>query len=414
MTVALTAADAQVYWMSAKIPNDQFLLYVFDGEPDVEAVGQVLERARGCADLCLRVDDGCALTYPTWVRRDVGQDQVVVHGAAESWQQCLDAVARLAENQLDLRDAAWRVHVFGPVPAAPGCGGAATVAVVQMGHALGNGVRSSALAAILFGRVADVPEPSAAGRRGCLVTRGVAAARAQRKLERDTAAGLVPPPSAPRPVLSINNRPDGRRTIRTLVRRRAQLQGPTVTVGVLAAISDAVAGYLSARGEDVSALGAEVPMAKSGVRQANNHFGNVGVGLHPTLAVDERVNRISAELLERRRRADHPAFAAGSRSLAAVPAALLRWGIRQFDVDARSPVVTGNTVVSSVNRGPADLMFGGRPVVFTAGYPALSPMMGLTHGVHGIGDVIAISVHAAESAVTDVDEYVDRLATALL
>ena len=33
----------------------------------------------------------------------------------------------------------------------------------------------------------------------------------------------------------------------------------------------------------------------------------------------------------------------------------------------------------SVNRGPADLTFGGRRVLLTAGFPALSPMMGLTH-----------------------------------
>ena len=116
---------------------------------------------------------------------------------------------------------------------------------------------------------------------------------------------------------------------------------------------------------------------------------------------------------QRQSRAEHPAFAAGDRSLAAVPALLLRWGIKQFDADTRSPVVIGNTVVSSVNRGPADLTFSGRPVVLTAGYPALSPMMGLTHGVHGIGDTIAISVHAAESAVDNVDEYVDRLHAAL-
>ena len=51
--------------------------------------------------------------------------------------------------------------------------------------------------------------------------------------------------------------------------------------------------------------------------------------------------------------------------------------------------------------------------MLTAGFPALSPMMGLTHGVHGIGDTIAISVHAAESAVADVDEYLERLAAAL-
>jgi hypothetical protein len=186
------------------------------------------------------------------------------------------------------------------------------------------------------------------------------------------------------------------------------VRGPTVTVGVLAAISHALAGYLRTLGEDPSTLGAEVPMAKSRARIANNHFGNVGVGLHPNLPFDERVARIGDELDERRRRGQHPAFAAGDLSLAAVPAPLLHWGVRQFDASARSPVVTGNTVVSSVNRGRADLRFGGRPVVLTAGYPALSPMMGLTHGVHGIGDTIAISVHADESVV-DVDDYVDRL-----
>jgi hypothetical protein len=36
-------------------------------------------------------------------------------------------------------------------------------------------------------------------------------------------------------------------------------------------------------------------------------------------------------------------------------------------------------------------------------------MMGLVHGVHGIGDTVAISVHAAESAVGDVDDYLARL-----
>jgi hypothetical protein len=59
------------------------------------------------------------------------------------------------------------------------------------------------------------------------------------------------------------------------------------------------------------------------------------------------------------------------------------------------------------------LKFGEAPVVLTAGFPGLSPMMGVTHGVHGIGDTIAISVHAAESAIGDVDAYADRLDAAL-
>jgi hypothetical protein len=96
-----------------------------------------------------------------------------------------------------------------------------------------------------------------------------------------------------------------------------------------------------------------------------------------------------------------------------VPAPLLRWGVSQFDPDVRPAQVLGNTVVSSVNRGPADLRFGDARVVLTAGYPALSPSMGLTHGVHGIGETIAISVNAAQAAVADIDGYLELLDAAL-
>jgi hypothetical protein len=154
-------------------------------------------------------------------------------------------------------------------------------------------------------------------------------------------------------------------------------------------------------------------MAKPGVRHAHNHFGNVVVGLYPPLAPDTRVERIAADLANGRRRAEHPAARAADRAFAAVPAPLLRWGVAQFDPDARPELVGGNTVVSSVYRGKADLHFGGAPVVLTAGYPALSPAMSLTHGVHGIGDTVAISVHAAESAIGDIDAYVHRLEAAL-
>jgi hypothetical protein len=104
---------------------------------------------------------------------------------------------------------------------------------------------------------------------------------------------------------------------------------------------------------------------------------------------------------------------AAGLAFAATPAPLLRWGVAQFDPDVRAPLVIGNTVVSSVDRGAADLSFGGAPVVITTGFPELSPMVGLAHGVHGIGDTIAVSVHAAESAIGDVDAYTARLAAAL-
>jgi hypothetical protein len=192
----------------------------------------------------------------------------------------------------------------------------------------------------------------------------------------------------------------------TLARHRSQLRGPTVTVAALAAVSGALSGHL---GDAAASLVAEVPMAKPGVPQAHNHFFNVTVGLYPDLSRPARLERIAADLADARRRSRHPAARAADQAFAAVPAPLLRWGIGHFDPDVRPSQVSGNTVLSSVFRGPDDLRFGDAPVLLTAGYPALSPAMGLTHGVHGIGDTIAISVHAAESAIGDIDEYLARL-----
>ena len=408
----LAAVDAQTYWMSAKIPSDQFLVYGFAGAvADLPAaLARIADRARGCGELRLRLGDRGALTYPRWVTADVSPNQFVMHAAGCSWPECLAAVAALDADQLDPQMMSWRIHIFPAVEEIPRAG-QGTVAVVQIAHALGDGIRSSALAAWLFGRTTPVhavpvPRPF----QGLtLPWRGYRAARAHRRLVCDTEAGLVPPPARLRPVLRSNTRPDGLRSVRTLVRQRSQVPGPTVTVGVLAVVSTALAGHLREVGEDPSLLGAEVPMAKTGARRAHNHFGNVGVGLYPDKPFAERASHIAAELEERQRRAAHPAMVAAGRASAAVPAPLLRWEVANFDPTVRSPAVTGNTVVSSVNRGPADLRFGDTPVVLTAGFPALSPMMGLTHGVHGIGDTIAVSVHAAESAIGEIDSYVERL-----
>lgn len=408
----MAAVDAQFYWMSARIPSDEFLLYAFAGEPaDLgRAVEQVRGRAEKCPGLSVRVHDRSVLRYPQWIPARVVPEQIVRHELAEhSWEGCLAAVAALADSQLDVRRMPWRLHVFTPVLGIPGVDGPGAVAVVQIAHALADGGRGAAMAAWLFGR--DVPVPEV--RRlsvGFLPWRAARAARAHRRQVRDIGAGLLTPAAGPRPVLATNARPEGARSVRTLVRPRARLRGPTVTVGALAAVSTALSRLL---GPGSETLGAEVPMAKPGASHANNHFGNVVVGLYPQLDLDARLDRIAADLANGRRRFEHPATRAADRAFAAVPAPLLRWGINQFDLDQRPTQVAGNTVVSSLYRGAADLRFGGAPVALTAGYPALSPMMGLTHGVHGIGDTIAISVHAAASAVADIDAYLALLDAAL-
>lgn len=407
----MAAVDAQFYWMSEKVPSDQFLLYAFAGVPaDLEAAAaEVLDRARLIPDLTMRVEDAGELRYPRWVPSSDHLGVTVHRAPGDRWAGCLDEVVRLADDQLDVRVAPWKLHLFAPVDGIPGHRGAGTVAVLQAAHALADGARASALAAWLFGRPTPVPAVERPG-RGWLPWRAVVAARAHRSRVADTRAGLLPPPVGERPLLATNHRPAGARAVRTLVRRRAELGGPTVTVAVLSAVAEALARYLD---EPCDELGAEVPMTKSGVRQANNHFGNVPVGLYPQADRATRARRIAADVAGGRLRANHPASQAADRAFAATPAALLRWGVQHFDPHIRPARVTGNTVVSSVHRGAADLSFGATPVVLTTGFPALSPVMGLTHGVHGIGDTVAISVHAASSAISDIDVYLRLLDAAL-
>ena len=285
----LSAVDAQTYWMSAKIPNDTVLLYGFAGVPaDLEAaIEEIAARARGCPDLTVRIDDGGRLTYPAWVHRDVDRSLFVVHDIEDrTFQACLAKVGEVTADPLDARVAAWRLHVFTDVEGVPGSAGPGTVAVLQISHALGGGGRTSAPAAIMFGRRDGVVPGIDAPRTGLfdLPISGFRAARAHRQMVEDTEAGRVPPPADLRPVLRTNARPAGPRHLRTVVRRRSDLSGPTVTVAALSAVSVALADHLRSLGEDPSFLGAEVPMAKPPPRLAYNHFGNVGVGLYPELA----------------------------------------------------------------------------------------------------------------------------------
>ena len=408
----LTAVDAQTFWMSDKIPNDTFLLFAFAGvpaDPDA-ALAQLRARAATVSELTVRIDDGSPLLYPQWVPSGVDDAQIVVRGAA-TWAGCLDAGVELTSAQLDVTALAWRLHVFPAVEGVPTVVGPGTVAVLQISHALGGGGRTALTAALMFGRDGVLPEVDPLHVNPALLPMlGFRAGRAQRRLIADTEAGLVPPPTEPFPVLRTNDPPAGRCSLRTLVRSKDRLRGPTVTVAALVAIAEALAGHL----DDAPArLGAELMVAKPGPRRALNHFGAAGIDLRPELPAAERAEAIALDIAARRQRAAHPALWAQALALAATPAPLLRWGVDRFDPDVRAPAVTGNTVVSSVNGGAADYAFGGVPVAVIAAFPGLSPMMSLTHCVSGIGDAISVSVSAAESAIGDVDAYLERLDAAL-
>ncbi|MGY4101584.1 wax ester/triacylglycerol synthase domain-containing protein [Nocardia sp. R16R-3T] len=250
--------------------------------------------------------------------------------------------------------------------------------------------------------------------------RGYQAFRAQQELAASTTAGRLPAPG-PGFAPTLVNRSDSTarhaHQARMIVcdAERMRIPGHTVTVVVLTAVSIALDRYLTARGERVDRLGVQVPMALSDNRTAaRNNYRSLGVELfidEPDLVV--RANKIAAALTDRRIRARHPLLSAQDRVIAVTPAPLLRRDIERYPIDTVPDSIAGHTVVSSVHRGPADLTFGGARVRFTSGFPAIGSVMRLTHGVHGLGDTVTVSIHADTAAVPDIDSYADLLRAAL-
>lgn len=250
------------------------------------------------------------------------------------------------------------------------------------------------------------------------IVRGFGADRARRRLAELTAAGVVPSAAPSFEPSAVNFRDPSEvagHRVRMIVCRADELRvpGSTVTVVVLTAISAALARYLAGRGEPVERLGAQVPMALPSATLARNNYRSLGIDLHisePDLGA--RTELISKELAARRIRARHPLLNAPERVTAAVPAPLLHRDVARYPVDTVPESIAGHTVVSSVHRGAADLFFGGGVVRFTAGFPAVGSVMRLTHGVHGLGDTVTISLHA-DAALPDLDGYAELLRAAL-
>ncbi|WP_169811243.1 wax ester/triacylglycerol synthase domain-containing protein [Nocardia anaemiae] len=250
--------------------------------------------------------------------------------------------------------------------------------------------------------------------------RGYQAFRAQQELVESTTAGRLPGPGpsfTPSPVNRSDPTKQHAHQVRMIVcdAERLRIPGHTVTVVALTAVSIALDRYLTARGERVNRLGAQVPMALSdnGIA-ARNNYRSLGVDLF----IDEpevltRANKIAAALADRRTRAQHPLLTAQDRVTAVTPARLLRRDIERYPLDIVPDSIAGHTVVSSVHRGPADLTFGGAPVRFTGGFPAIGSVMHLTHGVHGLGDTVTVSIHADTAALPDIDIYANLLRDAL-
>ncbi|MFT4087638.1 MAG: DUF1298 domain-containing protein [Gordonia sp. (in: high G+C Gram-positive bacteria)] len=414
----LSPADADMLWQSETTPNDQFLLYCFAAEGLsvglAAAAEQLKARAAAIADLGLRV---CpvpgGLDYPRWTPAPVDDDQFRIHPGARDWQECLDAVCAEMNSQLDAQVHTWRVHLYGPVGGVPGAAGDALVAVFQVSHALGDGRRASTLARELFGGDAA----GAGGQRRNVAPRRLAPVAGALKLMPQIGAaaglGLVaarrsarctdPAGRSPMPATSLNTAPGPERVLRTLTVDAGRLcfGGQSVTAGAIVVIGRALSAYL---GDDVGAV--ELTIGREPDPIARNNFFTASIGTH-LHDVDRSVGAaaVAADIAAARRRDGSAGRIAARRAARRTPAVLERLGVR-LSANAPQPVLmSGATVVSSVNRGAGDLRLTGLPVLFTAGFPALSRVHSLTHGVHGIGGAVTISVHASTSAMPDVDRY---------
>ncbi|WP_036528636.1 wax ester/triacylglycerol synthase domain-containing protein [Nocardia sp. CNY236] len=448
----MAAQDATLYWLSKRIRNDVFVLYCFTdlGRPTEELRAMVAQRSAGIADLRVRLRElPWDLDYPQWRPCEFIAEQFLEHRLAEpTWLRVLDALGGLLGSGVDATVRPWRVHVFRGIVDAPGPGsGAAVVAVLQLSHALADGQRASQIGRALFSTEstdsATTPPPARAGvasngvligsvtgllgmpiRLVSTVARGYRAFRARQRLMSLTESGRVPP-AGPGFVPSCVNRQVekriSRREVRMLVFEAEQLRVPdrTVTVVLLTAVSSALSRYTAGRGEPVERLGAQVPMAlpepptTRGTGPRNN-YRSLSIDLfvaEPDLR--RRAGKIAAELAARRSRARHPLLSMEDRVTAAIPAVILRRDVERYPIDSVPDSIAGHTVVSSVDRGRADLAFGGGSVRFSSGFPALGAVMHLTHGVHGLGDTIVVSLHADQAVVPDLDEYAQHLRDAI-
>ena len=394
-------SDARREWLGDRIPGDLFALYCFDlpTVPVTEVLDDLRSRVSTMGELQVRmVEVPMGLDYPYWTAHASGDDRVVVHDAG-SYEDVLDVLSGLVATRVDVTTSPWRLHVFPHVTGAPRGNGPAFVVVLQMSHAYADGVRTSALARDLLSGTAEPVSPPRAPSPGGMLARAalrlpfsiprvIADGRRAMKAERQLADPSVPQPPPGRPPVAVNTAPGPRRAVRMLVCDAAELRRVgTVTAGALTVIGAALSTFLG-----VDALSAEVPVAVT-PGTSRNSYRNVGVDLHCGItAPAERAVAIAADLAQQRTRARHPAMAVRARTDDHVPAPLLRFGTDRLDLSSVPPTVTGNTVVSSVDRGPADLVLGGGRVRFTAGFPGLSPVQALTHGVHGIGGTVTLSV----------------------
>ncbi|KZF00281.1 hypothetical protein A2J04_13500 [Rhodococcus sp. EPR-279] len=430
--------------------RDQFSLTAFDSverpAPSFdEIVAHVEARAPLVPGLGLRLREApLNLDYPRWVPDTSPlSERMSDHDLGGApWADFENLMGDLLRTRLDLREHSWHLHVVRGIGSAPLMQGAVTVVILQVGHALTDGLGVSRMVRALFEPVSATGaalspetepkrENAVVSTLGAVVRAPVDLVRSRWEARRAVRAyrGSQPgPPSVP--ATALNQAVGPYRVVRIVPMQETEVRAgaASVTVSALCAVGSCLDQYLgdgdgdgdgdeplSATGGTVAAF---VPMALP--RDVEWPAANRAVVGTVDLHVGEPDIAKRAELITRSLAAEQARVTAApllrvARADERVPAPIVRFVQgRRFRQHDRSPSFVGaQTTVVSVDRGRADLELCGAVARFSAGFPFLEDGRCLNHGIFGLGDVVTIAMVACPDAVPNLDAYtqglVDRL-----
>ncbi|WP_268810418.1 wax ester/triacylglycerol synthase domain-containing protein [Williamsia sp. Leaf354] len=458
MAVVVDPKDS-LFWFgtSDAMPTDQYFLLAFAtagpaAAPTWEKLVEVIaDRSAAIPALNKRLAESPAgIDYPRWVHHAADMGECVhrlvdedstcsTPEATRQWSTCVDRIEELLGSTLDATRTPWQLHIAPDVVGVPDVDGRATIVFVRFSHVLTDGLGGAALLRALFGRTphpadaeiaaaSEPHEPGAVGWRlrdvgrafgrlvrlpSALVATAVAGRRSARSSDSED------PPTAPLRRASINTCGAGVRdvTVLPIPRRISASQRFTVTQLALCAASLATERLLIRRGEAPDSLAAAVPVAvREGAQWlGDNRFATavVGLGVASSTALD-RAEAIRSSLGAERRRLVSPDTITMLRLVESVPWPILSRYLRRGRArGVRTEFVPAHMSVTSVNCGDADMELSGAPAVMVAGFPCLSPDIGIGLGIYGLGTTVTLGVLTSPDAVPDADEYVDLLRSAL-
>ncbi|OZF32407.1 hypothetical protein CH296_12725 [Rhodococcus sp. 14-2496-1d] len=424
--------------------RDQFSLTVFDSvdraAPSFEEVVAHMEtRVPLVPGLGLRLREApLNLDYPRWVpdTSPVSERMSDHDLGGAPWADFEALMGDLLRTRLDPRDHSWHVHVVRGVGSAPLIQGAVTVVILQVGHALTDGLGVSKMVRALFeaqSSAGAAPSPQTeperehplAGVLSAVVRAPVDLARSRWEARRAIRAyrGTTPGPPAV-PATSINRAVGPYRVVRIVPMQATEVRvgAASLTVSALCAVGPCLDRYLGdghgALSETGGIVSAFVPMVlpRDTEWPAANRAVVGTVDLHvgePDL--EKRAELITRSLAVERARVTAAPLLRIARADERVPAPIVRFVQgRRFRKRDRSPSRVGaQTTVVSVDRGRADLELYGAVARFSAGFGFLEDGRCLAHGFFGFSGVVTVAMVACPDAVPDLDGYtrqlVDRL-----